>query len=75
MTRQIIMSFYTQNPLLSVCEWICEVDLFLIICQSPFESVRSQNSVWNLELSQIHCKTTNLQMNHSESGQFWVVKF
>lgn len=55
-------------------EWICVADLFLIVQQSPFESARSQNSVWNLDFSQICCKTTNLQMIHTEKGQFWVVK-
>lgn len=79
MTRQIIMSlyyWYAKSTGLNLCadEWICVADLFLIVQQSPFESVRSQNSVWNLDFSQIYRKTTNLQMIHIENSQFWVVK-
>lgn len=68
--------WYTKSSCfnLHVDEWICVADLFLIVERSPFESVRSQNSVWNLDFSQIYIKTTNLQMIHAENDQFWVVK-
>lgn len=59
---------------LHVDEWVPVADLFLIVEWSPFEFARSQNSVWNLDFSRIYRKTTNLQMIHTENGQFWIVK-